>query len=305
MNGDDELVVSIRGLEAYGRHGVYAARARARAALRRRHRHPALRRRARPRPTTWPSRPTTATLAAAVAEIVGGEPVALLERLASLIADRVLAEPRAPLRRGDGPQAPRRAAAGRHRDLRHPPPARVSRYWLGLGGNLGDPAATIAAAIRWLGARHEVEAVSRLYDTSPARPRRPARPSATRPRGVRADLDAARDARTRPRRSRPSWGATPGGVRFGPRVIDCDLLLWDGGRLRRRAARDPASAPGRAPLRAAAAARPGPGPRAFPTGGAWPTWRPRWTRSSRGPTRWLSYDPQPSERQEARHVPHR
>ena len=35
------------------------------------------------------------TLAAAVAEIVGGEPVQLLERLASLIADRVLAEPRA------------------------------------------------------------------------------------------------------------------------------------------------------------------------------------------------------------------
>ena len=35
------------------------------------------------------------TLAAAVAEIVGGEPVRLLERLASLIADRVLAEPRA------------------------------------------------------------------------------------------------------------------------------------------------------------------------------------------------------------------
>ena len=78
-------------------------------------------------------------LAAAVAEIVGGAPVALLERLASLIADRVLAEPRAPLRRGDGPQAPRRAAAGRQRDLRHPPPARGARYWLGLGGNLGDP----------------------------------------------------------------------------------------------------------------------------------------------------------------------
>ena len=24
-------------------------------------------------------------------------------------------------------------------------------------------------------------------------------------------------------------GRDPGGVRFGPRAIDCDLLLWDGG----------------------------------------------------------------------------
>ena len=43
----------------------------------------------------------------------------------------------------------------------------MSRYWLGLGGNLGDPAATIRAAVAWLDARHGVEAVSRLWDTSP------------------------------------------------------------------------------------------------------------------------------------------
>ena len=27
-------------------------------------------------------------------------------------------------------------------------------------------------------------------------------------------------------------GRDPGGVRFGPRAIDCDLLLWDGGAWR-------------------------------------------------------------------------
>ena len=43
----------------------------------------------------------------------------------------------------------------------------MSRYWLGLGGNLGDPAATIRVAVDWLAERHEVEAVSRLYETSP------------------------------------------------------------------------------------------------------------------------------------------
>ena len=94
MRADDELVVRIRGLEAYGRHGVYAPERE-------------LGQRfvvdidiqlsdARSADTDDLSLTVDyGTLAAAVAEIVGGEPVQLLERLASLIADRVLAEPRA------------------------------------------------------------------------------------------------------------------------------------------------------------------------------------------------------------------
>ena len=91
---DDELTVRIRGLEAYGRHGVYPP-------------EPELGQRcvvdldirlsdARSADTDDLALTVDyGSLTAAVAEIVGGEPVHLLERLASLIADRVLAEPRA------------------------------------------------------------------------------------------------------------------------------------------------------------------------------------------------------------------
>ena len=103
----------------------------------------------------------------------------------------------------------------------------MSRYWVGLGGNLGDPEATIAAAVRWLDERHEVEAVSRIYDTSPRdlADQPPFRNAAAR---VSAQLDppAMLDE---VKRLEAELGRAPGGVRFGPRVIDCDLLLWDEG----------------------------------------------------------------------------
>ena len=104
------------------------------------------------------------------------------------------------------------------------------RYWLGLGANLGDPRAAIeeARAGRAGGAR--VEAVSRLYETAPrdlvdqpafvnaaARVSSPLDPPALLAEVKRIERDLGRD---------------PGGVRFGPRVIDCDLLLWEGGEWR-------------------------------------------------------------------------
>ena len=94
MNGDDELTVRIRGLEAWGRHGVYAPERE----LGQRFVIDIDIRLSDARSAETDDLALTVdygTLAAAVAEIVGGEPVALLERLASLIADRVLAEPRA------------------------------------------------------------------------------------------------------------------------------------------------------------------------------------------------------------------
>ena len=77
-------------------------------------------------------------------------------------------------------------------------------------------------------------------------------------------------------------GRDPEGVRFGPRVIDCDLLLWDGGAY----ADDRLEIPHpRLPSAASRCCRCSTWTRAWrcPTGAAWPTWRPRWTRWSRGP----------------------
>lgn len=94
MSGDDELIVSIRGLEAFGRHGVYAPEQE----LGQRFVIDIDIQLADTRSADSDDLALTVDyggLSAAVAEIVGGEPVALLERLAGLIADRVLAEPRA------------------------------------------------------------------------------------------------------------------------------------------------------------------------------------------------------------------
>lgn len=91
---DDELTVRIRGLEVHGRHGVYAPERE----LGQRFVVDIDIRLSDARSADTDDLAQTVdygTLAAAVAEIVGGEPVHLLERLASLIADRVLAEPRA------------------------------------------------------------------------------------------------------------------------------------------------------------------------------------------------------------------
>ncbi len=87
-----DVVVRIRGLEVYGRHGVHDAER-------------VLGQRfvvdidmvlAHDRPATTDDLADTvdyALIAEDVAGIVGGEPVALLERLCRLIADRALREP--------------------------------------------------------------------------------------------------------------------------------------------------------------------------------------------------------------------
>jgi 2-amino-4-hydroxy-6-hydroxymethyldihydropteridine diphosphokinase len=102
------------------------------------------------------------------------------------------------------------------------------RYWLGLGSNLGDRAAALAAALDGLDrAGVRIEAVSSAYETAP-------RELDDQP----AFLNAA--ARVRTALSPPGLlavakgierelGRDPVGTRFGPRTIDCDLLLWDGG----------------------------------------------------------------------------
>lgn len=101
------------------------------------------------------------------------------------------------------------------------------RYWVGLGANLGDRRASLEAALGWLAARHRLEAVSPAYETAP-------RELADQPAFLNAaarlvgDL-APPDMLDEVKRMERALGRDPGGVRFGPRAIDCDLLLWEGG----------------------------------------------------------------------------
>ena len=101
------------------------------------------------------------------------------------------------------------------------------RYWLGLGANLGDRRAALADAVRWLGARHQVEACSALYETAPRELEdQPAFLNAAV--RVRSDLPPP-DLLDQVKEMERELGRAPGGVRFGPRGIECDLLLWEGG----------------------------------------------------------------------------
>lgn len=102
-----------------------------------------------------------------------------------------------------------------------------ARYWLGLGANLGDREASLRRAAALLGRQGlVVEAASRLWETSPRELLdQPAfLNAAVRVRAHRdppAVLDAAKAVER-------AIGREPG-PRYGPRAIDCDVLLWSGG----------------------------------------------------------------------------
>lgn len=73
----------------------------------------------------------------------------------------------------------------------------------------------------------DIEAVSSIYETAPRE--LDDQPSflngALRARSALAPPDLLAEVK----RIERELGRDPGGVRFGPRVIDCDLLLWEGG----------------------------------------------------------------------------
>ncbi len=107
----------------------------------------------------------------------------------------------------------------------------TSRYWLGLGANLGDRRAALEAALAWL-AEHGVlvEAVSPVYETAP-------REVEDQPPFLNAAARVASGLEppallAEAKRMERALGRDPGGPRFGPRAIDCDLLLWEGGAWR-------------------------------------------------------------------------
>ena len=105
-----------------------------------------------------------------------------------------------------------------------------SRWWLGLGSNMGDRLAMLQAGVDGLRAHGLViEAVSPVWETAPRDLE-----------GQPAFLNAAVRARTAlappalldvAKEVEASLGRTAG-VRFGPRPIDCDLLMWEGGAWR-------------------------------------------------------------------------
>lgn len=103
-----------------------------------------------------------------------------------------------------------------------------TRYWLGLGGNMGDRCGALQAAVDALrDAGVVVEAVSPLFETAPRDLEdQPAFLNAAIRVRVAADPPAVLALAKRVERN---LGRDPAGVRFGPRPIDCDLLVWEGG----------------------------------------------------------------------------
>ena len=101
------------------------------------------------------------------------------------------------------------------------------RFWVGLGANIGDRRATIEAALAWLDRVVRLEAVSAAYETAP-RDLLDQPPFLNAAARIETPLAPA-ELLAEVKRLERELGRDPGGVRFGPRAIDCDLLLWEGG----------------------------------------------------------------------------
>ena len=100
------------------------------------------------------------------------------------------------------------------------------RAFIGLGGNIGEPAAAFRAAVAELRALGQVVAASSLYFTAP-------RDSFDQPRFHNAAVELATDLEPIDlllalKRIELSLGRDPDGRRWGPRVIDLDILAFDG-----------------------------------------------------------------------------
>ena len=100
------------------------------------------------------------------------------------------------------------------------------RTFIGLGGNIGDPSATFASAVGELRAIGQVFRVSSLYTSAP-------RDMLNQQRFTNAAVEletelAPNQLLVQLKRMESALGRDPHGIRFGPRVIDLDILSLDG-----------------------------------------------------------------------------
>jgi 2-amino-4-hydroxy-6-hydroxymethyldihydropteridine diphosphokinase len=100
----------------------------------------------------------------------------------------------------------------------------VTRAYVGLGANLGDREATIRRALELLGERVRVVGVSSVRETAPwgyedQPPFLNAAAAVDTELSARELLEALLDIERR-------LGRTRDGLRYGPRTIDLDLLLY-------------------------------------------------------------------------------
>ena len=100
------------------------------------------------------------------------------------------------------------------------------RAFIGLGGNIGEPVVAFRAAVGELRGIGQVVKVSSLYDTAP-------RDAFDQPHFLNAALEletdlSPTDLLVELKRLELSLGRDPQGRRWGPRVIDLDILSFDG-----------------------------------------------------------------------------
>jgi 2-amino-4-hydroxy-6-hydroxymethyldihydropteridine diphosphokinase len=100
------------------------------------------------------------------------------------------------------------------------------RAFIGLGGNVGDTRQAFVGAVRELEAVGQVVRVSSLYESAP-------RDFADQPIFTNAVVELATEL-TPPellfnvKRIEIVLGREPDGIRYGPRVVDLDILSFDG-----------------------------------------------------------------------------
>jgi 2-amino-4-hydroxy-6-hydroxymethyldihydropteridine diphosphokinase len=100
------------------------------------------------------------------------------------------------------------------------------RAFIGLGGNIGEPAVAFRAAVAELRGIGLVAHVSSLYDSAP-------RDALDQPHFLNAALELETDLEpvellTELKRLELKLGRDPHGYQWGPRVIDLDILSFDG-----------------------------------------------------------------------------
>lgn len=100
----------------------------------------------------------------------------------------------------------------------------AATVYLALGGNIGDRAANLAEAIRRLGGAVRIDAQSALYETAPMYVTDQPAFLNMAVRGT-TELEPAALLRVL-KEIEASLGRDLGGLRFGPRPIDLDILLY-------------------------------------------------------------------------------